>query len=121
MTVPEQEFHREMILGSRRLQREIGYSPTRFRQMVDKHGGVGAVRLLLRSRDASDGFTTLWEARRLDTSCEAIALLPWYADLFTEEERRAARHRLEAHDFDVDSFLDRSILQPPGWYEVPGE
>jgi hypothetical protein len=37
----EQEFDLEMVRGSARLQREIGYNPTRFIQMVSDHGGVG--------------------------------------------------------------------------------
>jgi hypothetical protein len=117
----EQEFHREMVVGAQRLQREIGYNPTRFRQMVDEHRGVGAVRLLLRGRDASDGFTTLWENGRLDMSCEVIALLPWYADLFTNDERDVAHRRLGAHGFDIEGFLQEGSLTSPSWYENAGE
>lgn len=65
-----------MLAGAERLKKEIGYNPTRFNQMVAEHGGPEAVRLLLKGRDASDGFTTLWEHGRLDMSCEAFALLP---------------------------------------------
>lgn len=96
-----------MIDGSDRLQREIGYNPTRFRQMVAEHGGLGAARLLLDGPDASDGFTTLWEAQHLDLSVEAHVLLPRFEALFTPAERQAARRRLEDHGFDVDAFLQR--------------
>jgi hypothetical protein len=34
----------------------------------------------------SDGFGTLWESGRLEMSCEAYVLLPWYGDLFTDEQ-----------------------------------
>jgi hypothetical protein len=37
---------------------------------------VEAARQLLRGRDASDGFTTLWEHGRLKVSIEAFVLLP---------------------------------------------
>jgi hypothetical protein len=101
------EFTRLMIAGSDRLQREINYNPARFRQMVAEHGGVGAAQHLLQGPDASDGFTTLWEAGRLELSVEAHVLLPRFARLFTDRERRTARFRLEQHGMDVDGFLTR--------------
>lgn len=101
------EFTRLMVDGIDRLQREIVYNPTRFRQMVGEHGGVGAAQRLLRGPDASDGFTTLWEAHRLELSVEAHVLLPRFASLFAQRELRMARHRLEEHGFDVDAFLAR--------------
>jgi hypothetical protein len=103
----EQAFHRDMLAGAERLKREIGYNPTRFNQIVAEHGGPEAVRLLLKGRDASDGFTTLWEHGRLDMSCEAIALLPWYEDPFSANELALARHRLVEHNFDVDGSWRR--------------
>lgn len=111
----EVEFHRECIQGSDRLKREIGYNPTRFNQMVSEHGGSAAVRLLLKGRDASDGFTTLWEAGRLEMSVEAAVLLPWYEHLFSGDERATARRRLVEHKFDVEAFLQRRGAQPPSW------
>lgn len=113
----EQEFNREMIAGAARLKREIGYNPTRFNRMVSEFGGLGAARRLLKGRDASDGFTTLWEHQRLAMSVEAIALLPWYAGLFAEDERATARRRLVEHDFDVESFLVASVAAPPPWLD----
>ena len=112
----ERAFHRDMLTGIERLKLEIEYTPTRFTQMVGEHGGLGAVHLLLRGRDSSDGFTTLWEKGRLDMSCEAHVLLPWYADLFSDDEGAVARHRLEAHGFDVDTFLQQASQTPPAWW-----
>ena len=111
----EIEFHRECLQGAEALKREIAYNPTRFNQMVSEHGGPEAVRLLLKGKDASDGFTTLWEAGRLEMSVEAAVLLPWYEDLFNDEERATARRRLLEHRFDVDAFVQRRIAQPPSW------
>ncbi|WP_237534366.1 hypothetical protein [Streptomyces sp. SID3343] len=54
-------------------------------EMVGALGGTEAARQLLRGRDASDGFTTLWEHGRLEMSVEAFVLLPRYQGLFTEE------------------------------------
>jgi hypothetical protein len=112
----EQAFHSDMLAGADRLKKGIGYNPTRFNQMVAEHGGPEAARLLLKGRDASDGFTTLWEAGRLDMGREAIASLPWYEDLFSEDELAVARHRLRGHNFDVDGFIRRSTASPPVWW-----
>lgn len=98
-------FHQAMLDGCIQLQQEIGYNPARFRQMVAEHGGVEAAKQLLRGPGTSDGFTRLWEAKRLNLSVEFFVVLPEYADLFTEEERSEARRRLEAHDFDVEVHL----------------
>jgi len=112
----EQAFHSEMLAGADRLKKEIGYNPTRFNQMVAEHGGPEAVRLLLNGRDASDSFTTLWENGRLEMSCEAIVLLPWYEDLFSDDEKAVARHRLIEHHFDVNAFVQRASSTPPIWW-----
>lgn len=95
------------------LKREIGYDPKRFNQMLGEHVGPEAARLLLRGQDASDGFTTLQEAHRLDMSVEAAVLLPWYAEVFTDNQRAKARRQLVEHQFDVDEFLTRRAASPP--------
>jgi hypothetical protein len=105
-----------MLADIELMKKEIGYTPTRFTQMVAQHGGPEAVHLLLKGRDSSDGFTTPWEAGRLDMSCEAHVLLPWYAELFSDAERAEARHRLEMHRFDVDAFLTTVSRNPPAWW-----
>ena len=62
----------------------------------------------------SDGFTTLWEHRRLDLSVEFHVLCPEFASLFTPQERRAARQRLEAYGIDVDrAMAQRNTPDPP--------
>jgi hypothetical protein len=99
------EFHRLMVAGASRLEREVGYNPTRFQQMVAEHGGVEAARRVVRGPDASDGFTKLWETGRLALSVEAHVLLPRFTDLFTDLERRRARSRLERYGLDVNAFL----------------
>jgi hypothetical protein len=63
-------------------------------QAAVEYSGVEAARRLLRKDDSSDGFTTLWDLRRLDISVEAYVLRSESAPLFTEEERAIARARL---------------------------
>jgi hypothetical protein len=111
----ERQFHRDMVRGVERLKREIGYSAPRFMQLVAAHGGVGAARRLLSGPKASDGFTTLWEHRRLEMSVEAHIVLPWYQDLFTDEQLDIARDRLRGHGFEVDAFVRRAELDRPQW------
>lgn len=114
-TLGEREFHAEMVRGAERLKREIGYNQTRFTRMVGEHGGVEAARHLLHGADASDGFTTLWEAQRLDVSVEAIVLLPWYESVFADAEREVARNRLAEYRFDADAFIAERSRRAPAW------
>lgn len=116
MVPAEQHLLQEFTDGAETLKREVGYNPTYFLGMVAEHGPAEASRRLIRSKDASDGFTRLWEARRLDMTVEAIALLPWYEELFDDHDREMARRRLEAYRFDVDGFLTRRMQSSPSWW-----
>ena len=87
--------------GYRHLARTINYRAKQFLEMVTLHGGVGAAQALLRGRDASDGFTRLWEENKLEWSVEASVLRSKYASLFTDAELDTARRRLTEHGFDV--------------------
>lgn len=115
------EFHCDMVRGAERLKREIGYNASRFVQMVGEVGGVETARHLLTGRDASDGFTTLWEHGRLEMSVEAQVLLPWYRELFTADQLATAERRLRDHRFDVDAFLRRAGRERPAWADSERE
>jgi hypothetical protein len=56
---------------------------------------------------------------RLEMGVEAAALLPSYAGLFSDEERRVARRRLIEREFDVDGFLRDRQVRPPAWAQAP--
>lgn len=116
----ERHFHADMVAVAERLKNEIGYHPRQFLRMVAERGAVDAARQLLRGADVSYGFTTLWEHDRLALSVEAFSLLPWYRDLFTEDQRETAERRLTEHRFDVDGFLLRTCANPPAWTS-PGD
>jgi hypothetical protein len=109
----ERDFHQAMLDGIRRCKREISYNPTYWSRMVGELGGVEAARALLRGAAASDGFTRLWEAGRLDLSVEFWMLLPKYESIFCAAERAEARRRLEAYGFDVDTRL-RKVMNETG-------
>lgn len=90
----EEQFQREVLDGCRVLSKEHSYSPTYFLKMVYEQGAVKAAKALLASKEPAEGLFTLWEIGRLDMSIEAMALSPQYIELFTEDERRAAKKRL---------------------------
>ncbi len=109
----EAAFHEEMVATYQDAKGEIGYTATRFIQMVADQGGVATARSLLKA-GPSDGFAALWEKQRLDLAIEFKVLRPEFRDLFTDQERRQARQRLEDHGLDVDAAL-------AGLAEVRGE
>jgi len=82
--------------------RQLGYNPTAFQVMIHEHGALEAVRRLARPpvEQCSDGFTRLWEMKRLDLAVEHIvAYRERYAPLFTDAERETARQRLALYGY----------------------
>lgn len=73
---------------------ERGYWASYFLRGVRNHGGPDYAHQLLRKEGTTDGFQRLKEEGRLDLTMEALVLRPEYAELFSEEERRVAAHRL---------------------------
>jgi hypothetical protein len=88
-----------------RFKREIDYNPTRFREMVSEHGGPEAARRLLHGRHVQTGLETLAWHGRLAESVEAHVLQPRFARLFSDDDRRIARKRLEDLGFDVNAYV----------------
>ena len=81
--------------------KRLRYNPTYALQMVGELGAVGACKRLLEKSEPSEGFTRLWELRRLDLTVEAVVLRPEFASLFTLDERAVARQRLESVGYHV--------------------
>ena len=92
----EREFHQEMLAVYKEA-REEGYTASAFLNMVQAMGGLAAAKQLVMDTRPSEGFTRLWEMGRLDLSVEAHVLEPKYAELFTPQERLAAKKRLEEY------------------------
>ena len=80
--------------------RAVGYAPVRFEQMLAEQGTVATAHQLLASNRFDDGFTRLWELKRLDISLECLVLRSAYRSLFTAGELDVARRRLRQLDFD---------------------
>jgi hypothetical protein len=99
MSTLEEQFHKVMVQVYENAKRYCQYNATYFLQMLGEKGGLETARYLITKDTPSDGFTRLWECQRLDLTVEAVALNPIYADLFTEEELRLAKERLEQHGY----------------------
>lgn len=95
----EAEFNKDMhwILDH---EHEVALNSSRFRQMIDEHGGVKAAHLLLRpDRELPrDTFGYLRRMKKLDLSMEHYVVQDKYRPLFSEQEREIARWRLEHED-----------------------
>ena len=73
-----------------------GYDARRFHQMLSEFGGLNTAKRLLATDEIQYGFTELYFCGRLDLTVEAHVVKPEFRGLFTEEELRRARQRLEA-------------------------
>ena len=73
---------------------ELGYVPTDFRQMIKHRHPVEVVRQLVIAPDIQPGFTRLIQLGRPDLTIESILLEERFNPLFTNQEREAARWRL---------------------------
>lgn len=77
--------------------KQLNYSPTRWAQMVNERGALGAHKQVLRPGPPNDGFVTLaydMNPPHPELTAEYAALHN-FPDLFTEEELAVARGRLE--------------------------
>jgi len=94
MTTKEERFNQAMndIYFE---AKEIGYTATRFFQMIHEHGGLNAAKILINSPKASAGYDKLWDMKRLDLSVEALVYenSEWHS-LFTPDELEKCRNRL---------------------------
>jgi hypothetical protein len=78
---------------------EVHYRWRRYRQMIRAYEAVGTVKRLVVKPGVSPGFQRLADAGRLDLTMEALVLHPDFAPLFTNDERDAARKRLQDHRY----------------------
>ena len=67
---------------------------------IGKRRGRTAKQLIPKE-DGTSGFDTLWEMVRLDLSVEAHVLKPEYIELFTEEERKMCKSKLEQSGYKI--------------------
>jgi hypothetical protein len=114
----QQHFNSYIETGIPSLKRQ-GYSPTGYMQIVEARGSHyrAAIFLLNSSVHTHYGFQRLHAMRRLDASVEYAASLPWFQELFTDEQLYEARTRLITHEFDLDRALAKATANPPAWLD----
>ena len=98
----EQEWHKAMLDIYRMAKKDCQYNATRFLEMITDLGGLEAARRLINANTPSDGFTALWEHKRLDLTVEAHALMPRFSSLFDQGELEMARKRLVDYGYEFD-------------------
>ena len=92
-----------------------GYNPAQFLGMTAQSGSAVAKRLFSDPRHTSYGFERLREMGELGRSVEFVANLPWFRNLFTEDELDEAQSRPTLHDFPVEQRLAAAAAHPPDW------
>ena len=85
------EFDQEMFRIYDRARSEPHYNATRFLHMLYEHRGLETARILLHSKNVSEGYTALWEQGRLDLTVEAVIHdNPKWHLLFTQQDLASA-------------------------------
>jgi hypothetical protein len=97
----EQRFNAAMMNIYHRARKEAGYNATRYCRMLHDQGGLGTAQTLLHATQVSEGYTALWERKRLDLTVEALVLQSEWQELFTPEELDIARQRLQQYGYQV--------------------
>jgi hypothetical protein len=101
MTDIERKFHNAMIDVYRKADKECGYRATRFLQMLGEKGGVKTAKELISKDGGTEGFLKLWQFGRLDLSIEALVQQDEFKGLFTDEELRMCKVRLQKYGYEV--------------------
>ncbi|HEX8211942.1 MAG TPA: hypothetical protein VF584_17330 [Longimicrobium sp.] len=93
----EERFHRKLESSYWEVGRATSYWANRFLQKVRRVGGLQASREWLDAKkDTAAGLDRVVSVGRADLSLEAMVLEEEWKELFTPEERRIARERLDA-------------------------
>lgn len=97
----ETSFDEAMMRIYVRAKSEVGYNATRYLQMLHDKRGLETARILVLADQPSEGYTALWERKRLDLTVEALVLQPDWLPLFAEEPQllERARRRLTEYGY----------------------
>ncbi len=101
MTDIEQQFNQAMIGIYRRALDEARYKASRFLQLVHDEGGVAAAKILINSKEPAEGYTELWQRKRLDLTVEALVQNTKWHSLFDTDEIERAKTRLKSYGYQV--------------------
>ena len=95
----EARFDDAMMRIYVRAKTEVGYNATRYLQMLHDNRGLDTARTLVLADNPSEGYTALWERKRLDLTVEALVLQPEWQPLFSEEPALLERARQRLTDY----------------------
>jgi hypothetical protein len=88
-------FDEEMLGIYQRALSEARYPATRFLHMLHEHRGVETAKILINADNVSEGYTALWERKRLDLTVEAVIYdNPKWHSLFSADELAKCKQRL---------------------------
>ncbi len=90
-----QAFHAAVVQHVQAIQDHV-YRPTYFIQVMNERGAYEAACQVIHDQVLPQGFSTLFQANRLDLTIEAFVLQPEWAALFEPQTLRLARDRLAA-------------------------
>lgn len=91
------DLHIDLLRSYTRAFEEIGYRAARFKQELDRKGGLATAQRMLKTggNKQSAGFDRLLEAGKRDITLEFVVLQPKYKSLFTPGELAIAQERLD--------------------------
>ena len=94
------DFEKSMHGIYKSAKNELNYNASIFLRMLHDHDGLGTAKRLINASQVSDGYTYLYEHKRLDLTVEALVVEneKWHA-LFEPSEIERARKRLEAYKY----------------------
>ena len=95
----ELDLYHNMVNIYKEANLQCNYKPTRFLQLINNKGALLAAKELINKEGATEGFTSLWECKRLDLSLEVLVLKEKYKELFTDEEREICINRLKDYGY----------------------
>lgn len=105
-----QDFEARCVTIAEDVEAVLKRGVPRFRGMLATRGAVGTTTYLIHAHKPSDTFTDLWAVGHLEHTVEAVILLEAKWDrLFMDEDRRAARERLQEHEWSPEL---RSAVRP---------
>src|SRR5438128_928977 len=93
------ELQQQMLAAYQRAGEEVGYWGRRFRQAVLRKGGLATAKRMLQSPASARavGLSAMLRANRTDLTVESLVLQRRFRQLFTADELREARRRLNRY------------------------
>lgn len=96
----EKEFY-DAVMEDIKILMTKGYKPTIFLEMISNYGAIESAKKLINSQKPSEGYTKLWRIGELQHSVENRIQDKKWESLFSDEDRKKARKRLQEYGFIV--------------------